>query len=710
MHSLFGRRTALLAAAVAALLPFALPHPAVADGDASTGVAVARLSLIDGSVAVRRGDSDAPIAAAINAPVLGGDYLSTGDGSRAELQIDGSTLVRLGKNVQMRVTHLDNDNRALQLAQGTIELRLLRGTDGRSDIDTPSVTVRPTSAGSYRVAVSGDGVTFVTVRSGSVAIVTPQGERSLGTGVTLVAQGPSSSPAITEQDAIALDEFDRFNHDRDERYERALADEPYVSRDLAGVDDLNTYGRWVPDATYGELWVPAGVAPGWAPYTQGRWVWEDGFGWTWVGIEPWGWAPYHYGAWYRSPIYGWCWYPPRRNAVAAWSPALVAFFAFGGGSSFGFGYGSGFNLGWVPLAPFEPWHPWWGPHWGGTTIVSNTTVVNNTMNTYYGNAYVNNGEITRFYKNARYGVVTVPGQRFLEGRFDHPRIVQAAQLPAVRVMRGALPVVPTAANLRYTDRPIAPQLAVQDPAVHRTFAGASIPVTRLPFEQQRAAIATATHQRYTQAPATDSWSRFAPPPGSHAGAVRGYDRSGSQTITTTTPASANVPAHAQRVMQSRAPAAGSDPWSRFSAARGEADAHPVPVFDGGSGRTRTYEASGTVRARGAETNAPPVRVHTFETTTAPAAAGTTAAPPVRRGLSASAVETRRTPSYVLPDAGSSRRHETYERSETGSPAVVTRAASAAAPRPAPAAGPAQHPPAAAVHAAVSHAATADHPR
>src|SRR5581483_9083379 len=84
------------------------------------GPGVARVSMISGSAVVQRGDSNEQVAAVVNAPLLPGDYISTGATSRAEVQFDGSTAVRLGGNVQARITNNDPNNRQLQLADGTI--------------------------------------------------------------------------------------------------------------------------------------------------------------------------------------------------------------------------------------------------------------------------------------------------------------------------------------------------------------------------------------------------------------------------------------------------------------------------------------------------------------------------------------------------------------------------------------------------------------
>src|SRR6185503_18987989 len=138
---------------------------------------------------------------------------------------------------------------------------------------------------------------------------------------------------------------------------------------------------------YGMSWHPNGVAPDWAPYSQGRWGWQDWYGWTWISADPWGWAPYHYGRWFNEPRYGWCWYPGAFGSRHYWSPALVAWFGFGRGGGVGFGFG---NVGWVPLAPHERYNRWWGRGYGGgfnrNMNITNVNIYNN-----YRNARVRNG-------------------------------------------------------------------------------------------------------------------------------------------------------------------------------------------------------------------------------------------------------------------------------------------------------------------------------
>jgi hypothetical protein len=501
--SFFRRRRAVplvVAVTLSLMMPPALPLAAFAQDDDSAQAApgpVARIDSLYGDVAIQRGDDNSNLAAVANAPVLGADYVTTGQDGRAEVGFDGRSAVRLGENVQIRFVSVDPANRQMQLAAGTIDLRLFGDTDGQSAIDTPSISVIPRTAGSFRVTVDANGETAVTVRAGRADVVTPQGNQSLEPGSTLIADGPAANPQIQTQAAVALDGFDSYNGDRDHTYLAASAQGQYVDTSIQGVGDLAANGHWVDDNTYGNVWIPTTVAAGWAPYRNGNWVWEDGYGWTWVAAEPWGWAPYHYGRWYFSTAYHqWAWYPPAPGRRApAWSPALVGFVGFNiGAVSVGVGFG---NIGWVPLAPYETFHPWWGPH---ATAIANGNV-------HYRNIAVN-GAFT-----------SVTRENFQNGRFGNPTVVSTTQLRTIQTVpvQGALPIVPSQANLRFTQRAVAPSLAVRPQFTNRGFAGAGPGVAvRTPFTAQQASVARVTHVAYhPQTPGAvapsygnDTWSRF----------------------------------------------------------------------------------------------------------------------------------------------------------------------------------------------------------
>src|SRR6266404_3164429 len=65
-----------------------------------TNSGVARVSLIHGDVSTQRGNTGDWSAAALNAPFVAGDRVSTGDKARTELQLDYANMLRLSEHTQ----------------------------------------------------------------------------------------------------------------------------------------------------------------------------------------------------------------------------------------------------------------------------------------------------------------------------------------------------------------------------------------------------------------------------------------------------------------------------------------------------------------------------------------------------------------------------------------------------------------------------------
>lgn len=425
---------------------------------------VARVSLLNGDVSVRRGDSGDFIAGALNAPLLVQDSLHTGPASRAEVQFDSANRLRIGENAEVRMAELVANKYQVQLARGTTTLNVQRDSASQIEIDTPSVAIRPSRAGAYRVAVLEDGTTQITVRAGEARVDSARGEERLAAGQTMLARGSADNPEFQVVAAIGRDDWDVFNERRDRDLDHSESAR-YVSRDIAGAEDLDAYGQWETDPTYGQVWAPR-VAADWAPYRSGRWVWEDYYGWTWVSYDPWGWAPYHYGNWFIGAR-GWRWFPGSRFGHYGYRPALVGFFGFGAGVGVGFGFG---NIGWVPLAPFETFHPWYGRGFGAG---------------YRGfGAGVN---VAGAYRNARFanGVTAMNAQDFASGRFGRFSSVGANELRQASLVHGALPVTPTNGSLRFNDRQTG--VTGRNTFGQTRFASHNQPTqtVRTPFQQQQ---------------------------------------------------------------------------------------------------------------------------------------------------------------------------------------------------------------------------------
>jgi hypothetical protein len=433
---------------------------------------VARISVMNGEVSVRRGDAGEWVAGIINAPLMSDDAVATGANSRAEIQFDSGNVLRIGGNAEVHLADLEADRYQMQLARGTATYAVLRPSTANVEVDTPSISVRPSKQGAYRLYVSDAGESRLIVRAGEVEVYSPRGSQWVSAGQMMLARGSASDPEFQIVDAPALDEWDQWCQSRDQLL-LGSASAQNVGQGVYGAEDLDNYGSWVDEAPYGRVWRPA-VGADWAPYTLGRWSWLDWYGWTWISYDPWGWAPYHYGRWFWASRGGWCWYPGAFGVRHYWSPALVGFFGFGAGGGFGFGFG---NVGWVPLAPYEVFHPWWGRGYYGRGFGRSINVTNVNVTSVYRNARVRNG------------ISGISAENFRSGRFGGGGIshFSGEQVRQAGLIRGQMPFAPNDNHLRFSDR----NVASVPRATNTRFFTHQQPsaVQRIPFAQQRGGAA-----------------------------------------------------------------------------------------------------------------------------------------------------------------------------------------------------------------------------
>ncbi|MCP5111114.1 MAG: hypothetical protein GY953_09785, partial [bacterium] len=484
------------------LLGLAMPGWVPAQEPEDDGPGVARLSVMNGEVTIRRGDSGDWVAAALNAPIVTSDAVFVGRSSRAEVQLDSSNMVRMADETELRFAELEYQRFQVQVAKGTIMLSVLRDNDSEVDINTPNISIRPLERGRYRVSVREDGTTEVTVRTGQVEVFSPTGVEVLRAGRTMVVRGTASEPEFQIASAIPKDAWDQWNEQRDKDLRRGYGGYKYASRDISGVEDLDGYGSWVYVPPYGWVWSPR-VASTWAPYRHGRWSWIDYYGWNWVSYDPWGWAPYHYGRWFHRAGYGWHWWPGVHHHRHYYRPALVAFFGWGHHSGFHVGVGFGFgHVGWVPLAPYERYHRWYGHRYYNG--YRNNTYVDNSVNV------VNNINVTNIYRNARVNnaITAVEGNNFGNRRVRNVFNGSQHNVRQANLVRGQVPVVPQRASLNYTDRQVR-RANVPSRSDRQSFAGRRTatrsPTQRATFAQQQRGVERATRavsERQNQRSAT----------------------------------------------------------------------------------------------------------------------------------------------------------------------------------------------------------------
>ncbi len=446
---------------------------------------VARLGYMTGAVSFSPAGEDEWVRAMNNRPLTSGDRLWADAGARAELQVGGA-MIRIGAGTGVSVLNLDDRIAQLQLTQGTLNVRVRRLEPNQMfEVDTPNLAFILRQPGEYRIEVDPDhDTTMIVVRNGrgeaygedaSYVIDSRQAYRFTGTGLR----------DYEYVDAPRLDEFDRWSGDRDRRYDSS-ASARYVSRDVLGYQDLDEYGTWRVDATYGHVWFPNRVSAGWAPYRDGHWAWVDPWGWTWVDDAPWGFAVTHYGRW--TNLRGtWGWVPGPMGTRAYYAPALVVFL---GGANFQLTISSG-NVGgvaWFPLGPREVYRPSYPVSRGYfENINRSNTVVNNTViNNYYNNSNVTN--VVYANRQVPGAVVAVPTTAFV-----HAQPVSRAAVPVSREAAGSRsvafvpPVAPTEQSVRGAaaqgDKPAT--RVFQRPVVART----APPATHVGFAVQQPRLA-----------------------------------------------------------------------------------------------------------------------------------------------------------------------------------------------------------------------------
>jgi hypothetical protein len=471
-------------------------YPAGPNGEAtpkSEGPApdVARVSLITGDVSTQRGDTGDWAVTSINAPLVRGDQVATGDKSRTEIQLDYANLLRLAARSQVKIADLTRTRIQIQVALGYTSYTMLKGSEAEVEIDTPNVAVHPLKHGRYRVQVNSDSETDVIVREGEAEITTPQGSTRVREGEMIVIRG-TDEPEYKVSSAPAKDDWDRWNKDRDHVIEEAEGPRR-TNRYYTGAGDLDGYGRWVYVPGYGNVWQPYQQAT-WAPYQTGRWVWEPYYGWTWVSYEPWGWAPYHYGRWF---YYGnnWCWWPGPVYVGyrPLWSPAFVFFVGFGHHSGFGFG-----SIGWFPVGPHDPFYPWYGRGFNRVNVVNITNI--HVVNVHRGRGefieplavrgrrpYFSNANLALTNPRVRGSITSVSSEHFGRGGNTGWRHgVEEHELRESSVMTGNVPVVPTRESLHSGSGTVPSRIQTRN--TERFFTRHQPPAGPEPFHDQAARV------------------------------------------------------------------------------------------------------------------------------------------------------------------------------------------------------------------------------
>jgi hypothetical protein len=468
---------------------------------------VARLSYSVGSVSFQPGGEGDWVQAVNNRPLTTGDNLWADKDSRAELQV-GSTSLRIDSETSITFLELDDHTTQVRLSQGSLIFRIRHLDDeDHFEIDTPNSAFVVQRNGEYRVDVNGAGdESDVTVwrgrgevTGGGASYDVVAGQRARFTGTNELDHEIDQIPQN--------DDFDNFAFSRDDREDRSDSSN-YISPEVTGYEDLDEYGHWHYAADYGPVWTPVGIAPGWAPYRFGHWVFVEPWGWTWVEDEPWGFAPFHYGRW-AFVEGGWCWAPGPIAVRPVYAPAFVAFV---GGGGFAVGVGVGPAVAWFPLAPREVFVPWYrtSPGYVNNVNITNTRVSVTQVTNVYNTTIINNNTTTVnriTYVNQRVpnAVTAVSHDTFANARPVNSNLVRVDESKIANApVAHSIPVQPVKQSVMGAGRPAAakPPASVENRQVVAT----RTPTAPRPsFEQRQTAnVRTETPGKPQPAPRAEN--------------------------------------------------------------------------------------------------------------------------------------------------------------------------------------------------------------
>jgi len=304
------------------VLAMAFSAVSIASAD-SSHARIIRLSLVSGDVrfaAQTHGDPLADSGAAwetaqLNLPIRHGYVVAT-DNGRAEIEFENGTLAFLNDNTVLQFYDLSLKDGALitrlVLRQGSASFHVNPVSDDYFSVTGGDFTVETNGRATFRLDNFDDG-SSVQDFAGRLTVLHKEQTTFLEKGQSLsINAGDDSSVKIGR--IAERDEFDRWVSGQIDTVSAATAataqytSSPYYA---AGFGSLYQYGSWFSCGGYGYGWRPFGAGFGWSPFTDGQWILDPGFGWTWASFQPWGWAPYHYGGWlFDSGCGGWFYSPP----------------------------------------------------------------------------------------------------------------------------------------------------------------------------------------------------------------------------------------------------------------------------------------------------------------------------------------------------------------------------------------------------------------
>jgi hypothetical protein len=313
----------------------------------SSHARIVRLSLVEGDVRFARDIKGDPLAggnagweaAVLNLPIRQGYVLATDQG-RAVVEFENGAMAFLTENSVLEFYDLSSEDGGfttrLILRQGSAEFYVNPARGDYFSVTGGDFSVQAESKTTFRMNNFDDG-SSVNVLHGKLTALNKGKNTPLqkNQSLSMKAGEPES---LTVEEAPVNDDFDQWVSGKIQSFSTATASGMQYANSYdysSGFGDLYTYGAWFPVAGFGNCWRPYGVGLGWSPFDFGSWYFDSGFGWSFLGGQPWGWLPYHYGGWLFRPGVGWVWSPSGSfgaGGVGRWRPVTGVWMRSAGGA------------------------------------------------------------------------------------------------------------------------------------------------------------------------------------------------------------------------------------------------------------------------------------------------------------------------------------------------------------------------------------------
>lgn len=301
---------------------------------ADSHVRIVRLSDVEGDVQVDRNIGQGFEIAVLNLPITQGVKLRANDNSRAEVEFEDGSTLRLGSDStvyfeQLSLTDSGIKESVVVAESGVVYLDCMGKSDSNFTLNFAKQTMKLNSRVHLRLEMD-SGVAALAVFAGDAHIRNAAGPTNAAEDV-FVQKNQTAVFNLQKNDEseitkkIMPDFFDDWDKSEEKYHNLYLSQS--ASRNYSpysyGLSDLSYYGNYTSVPGCGLAWQPYLARADWDPYMNGSWAWYPGRGYVWVSAYPWGWTPYYYGSWSYLQTTGWYWCPGSHWGSWSAMPVIV---------------------------------------------------------------------------------------------------------------------------------------------------------------------------------------------------------------------------------------------------------------------------------------------------------------------------------------------------------------------------------------------------